>query len=229
MASFDDKTQTFEFDAVIEEKPQQNRSAGDEYSAARRSKPYEAPQKKEKGNGGLIAVAIILAILLVAVIIVGIFLLKADKNPLVKDPNPPITENLPEEEIPEESIILECSMVFYPDSIMRKNGEYTVLADLYDDGFYKFDNRKLIINDETQIRESGKRLSAQALAYLVENSGGDSIVFDGEIRDEDGVILTLTFETPVEEEIPEDEIEIIEPEAAEEGMTDDITIGEVIE
>ena len=41
MSDNNDKTQTFEFHPVKDEKPQKNRSENDEYSAARRNKSYE--------------------------------------------------------------------------------------------------------------------------------------------------------------------------------------------
>ena len=234
MSNFDDKTQTFKFDPILEEKPQQNRVSDDEFSAARRGKNYENYRRKEeKGNGALVAIAIILAVLLIGAIVAGIFILKGDKEP--QNPlDEVIIEKEPEEEEepPEvQNVSLSCNIVFYPESVIAKDGGYTILADLYDDGMYKFDNKKLIINGETDIRQDGKRLTPRALIYIIENSGGDMPVFEGEIREEDGSVISLSFEAPAEEEIPEElpEGELPEGENPEEPLTEDITIGEVTE
>jgi len=91
---------------------------------------------------------------------------------------------------------------------------------------YKFDNKKLIINGETDIRQDGKRLTPRALIYIIENSGGDMPVFEGEIKEEDGSVISLSFEAPPEEEeIPEE----LPEETPEEELPEDITIGETTE
>lgn len=210
MSNFkDDKTETFEFRPVRDEKPQIRRSENDEYSAARKNDNYE--KREEKSSKGLVYVAIILAVLLIAAIVAGIFILKPEKQeePPVEEN---ITVNLPEEEEEKEeeevkNITVSCSMVFYSDSVIKKNGGYTVLADLYDSEFYKFDNRKLTINEDTDIRESGKRLSAEALIYLIESMGGEGIVFDGEIKEEDGTVLSISFDGGFREELEKEEEE----------------------
>ncbi len=229
MNNFEDKTQTFKFDPLKEEKPQQNRVSDDEFSAARRGQSNENyHRKEEKGNGALIAVAIVLAVLLIGAIVAGIFILKAEKEPQ-KPLDEVIIEKEPqeEEEPPEvQNVSLSCNIVFYPESVIAKDGGYTVLADLYDDGMYKFDNKKLIINGETDIRQDGKRLTPRALVYIIENSGGDMPVFEGEIKEEDGSVISLSFEAPAEEEIPE---EVPEEETPDEPLPEDVTIGETTE
>lgn len=206
MRDYNDKSETFEFKPMREEKPQLNRRENDVYSSARRSVQHK---KEDEGNNRtLVYVAIILAVLLIASLIAGIFILKSGKN---EENTPPVEENLiigedEEEEEPEENkeIVVECSMIFYADSVIKKNGEYTVLADLYDKNFYKFDNRKLVITKDTLIKEDGKRLSMDALIYLVESMAGEGIVFEGEIRDEDNVVLSISFDGSFREEIEEE-------------------------
>lgn len=202
MSDFNDKTQTFKFRPVREDKPQVNRSEDDEYSAARKNHENE---KREEGSGNALTyVAIILAVLLIAAIIAGIFILRPKDEPEQKLPEDNIAVTLPEEEEETEEkkdITVSCSMVFYSDSVIKKDGGYTILADLYDTDFYKFDNRKLIINDDTDIREDGKRLSADALIYLIESMAGEGIVFDGEIKEEDGTVLSITFDGSFREEM----------------------------
>ena len=234
MSNFDDKTQTFKFDPISEEKPQRNRVSDDEFSAARRGKSYENyNRKEEKGNVALIVVAIILAVLLIGVIVAGIFILKTDNEAEPPVENEIILEEEKEEEPPEVlNVTTMCNIIFYPESVIAKDGGYSLLADLYDEEMYKFDNRKLIINDDTDIRQDGKRLTPRALIYIIENSGGDMPVFEGEIREEDGAIVSISFEAPQEEEIPEEEIpqEVIpEEETPSEEIPEEATGGEVIE
>ena len=239
MSDFKDKTETFKFRPVKEQKPQVNRRENDEYSAARRSNAYR--NEEEKGSRALVYVAVILSVLLVGVIVAGIFILKPQKEDNI---NIPEEENVvivddEEEKEEEKNLTLSCSIVFYSDSVIKRAGIYTVLADLYDKDFYKFDNRKLIINDDTDIREDGKRLSADALIYLIESMAGEGIVFDGEIREDDSVVLSIDFDGSFREEIenPEEEKNPSEgedtppegegdaPAEGEEPSTEEIHIG----
>ena len=208
MSDFRDKGDTFRF-RPGEDKPQINRSENDEYSSARRSKAYE---EEEKSSNILPYVAIILAILLIIAIVAGIFILKQEKEPENNIPeNDTVTvidedENEEEEEI---NITLVCSMVFDSSRVYKTDDGYAVLADLYDKDFYSFDSRKLIINEETDIRESGKRISKDALIYLIRDTAGDAIIFDGEIRESDNTLLSISFDSSVlenpEEDLPEEE------------------------
>ena len=227
MSTFNDKEDTFVFQPEQrEKKPQLDRSGYDEYSNARRGVSYETEDTSSKK---LLYIAIALAVLLIIAVVAGIFILNAGKEPNNNIPENEIEGVLPEEEEEEEApeITLVCSMVFDSSSVFKRDEGYTVLADLYDKDFYKFDNRKLIINDDTDIREKGKRVSADALVYLIENMAGDAIIFDGEIRESDNTLISISFdsseweeETPPEEEAPE--------EPSEEPSEDDPTEGEEI-
>ena len=216
MSDNNDKTQTFEFHPVKDEKPQKNRSENDEYSAARRNKSYE--KEEASRSSALIYVAVILAVILIAAVIAGIFILRPANEPqqnLPENDNVAVLPNEKEEEeepTEEKNITVSCSMVFYSDSVIKKDNGYTVLADLYDKDFYKFDNRKLIINDDTDIREDGKRLSADALIYLIESMAGEGFVFDGEIREDDSVVLSIDFDGSFREEMENPEEEKNPPE-----------------
>ena len=223
MNEFDEKTQTIEFEAIKDEpqteKPQQNRRGNDEFTTARNGRGYEVYNRKEKSNGALIGIASALTVLLVVAIVAGIFILKGDKERqlqnegLIVDQKEPEKENLPEEEeVPEiQNLTITCNMVMYGENISKSGGVYTIKADLYDQEMYMFDSKAIVIDDDTDIRQDGKRLTAQALVYIIENSGGDNIVFKGEIREKDGRALSISFETP--QEVPEEEPEEQTPEA----------------
>jgi len=230
MSDFKDKTETFKFRPVKEQKPQVNRRENDEYSAARRSNAYL--NEEEKGSRALVYVAVILSVLLVGVIVAGIFILKPQKE---EEINIPEEENVviiddEEEKEEEKNLTLSCSIVFYSDSVIKRAGIYTVLADLYDKDFYKFDNRKLVIDDATEIREDGKRLSPEALIYIIENMGGEGIVFEGEIDENDGTVIKISFDGSFREEIEEEPTEGVEmPDEVnpdEEVYTDDNPVEE---
>lgn len=214
MENNNDKSKTVEFRPIKEKKQQVNRRENDVYSNARKSKVYE--EAEETQNKSLIILAIVLAVLLIVAIIAGVIILGRGNNgseeKLPTEDIIDIEEEIPEEE-KEKEVITECQIVFYGDSVIKKENGYTILADLYDGEFKKIDNRKLVISDETQIRENGKRLSAEGLIYAVESMAGEEIVFDGKIRESDNVVLKLSYEgsfreeaeeePPVEEENPE--------------------------
>lgn len=214
MSEYNDKSDTFEFDPMKDNKPRVERAASDPYTSARKNNP---PERREEKNGrALLYVAIILAVLLVISVVLTVFILKNDQS----DPIPPENgetviqeeEEEPSEEEPE--IILECTVTFYSDSVIKQGDTYTVLADLYDGELYKFDNRKLTISSETDIREKGgKRINKDALIYLIEEMAGESLAFSAEIREEDNVLLSVTFdesiantEEPEEPVPPEEEV-----------------------
>ena len=208
MSDFKDNGDTFRF-RPGEEKPQINRSENDEYSNARRNKAYE---EEEKSSNILPYIAIVLAVLLIIAVVAGIFILKQGKEPQNNIPEDEEVIKIPEDEEEEEEepeITLVCSMVFDSSRIYKNGDGYAILADLYDKDFYSFDSRKLIINEETDIRESGKRISKDALIYIIRNTAGDAIVFDGEIRESDNTILSISFDSSVleepEEETPEED------------------------
>lgn len=221
MSDFKDNGDTFRF-RPGEEKPQINRSENDEYSSARRNKAYE--EEEEKSSNILPYIAIALAVLLILAVVAGIFILKRGKEPQNNIPQDEEVIKIPEEEEEEEEtpeITLVCSMVFDSSRIYKNGDGYAVLADLYDKDFYSFDSRKLIINEETDIRESGKRISKDALIYIIRNTAGDAIVFDGEIRESDNTVLSISFDSSVleapEEETPEEENPPKEPEETPEN------------
>lgn len=210
MENNNDKSKTVEFRPIKENKQQVNRKENDVYSSARKAGVYE--EKDEGQSRGLIYIAIVLAVLLIVAIAAGVIILSAG-NQRGEELNPDMPDNIvaEQEEIPEEEkeVITSCQIVFYGDSVIKKEDGYTILADLYDSSFNKIDNRKLVINDETNIRENGKRLSAEGLIYAVESMAGEGIVFEGKIRENDNVVLKLSYEgsfrEEAEEEIPPEE------------------------
>lgn len=225
MENNNDKSKTVEFRPVKENKQQVNRKENDVYSSARKSKVYE--ETEETQNKSLIILAIVLAVLLIVAIIAGVIILGRGNN-VTEENIPPeditqMQEEPASEEEDEKEVITSCQVVFYGDSVIKKSDGYTILADLYDSDFKKIDNRKLVINGETQIRENGKRLSAEGLVYAIESMAGEGIVFDGQIRESDNVVLKLSYEGSFREEVEE------EPPAEEETPENNPTEEEIPE
>lgn len=227
MENNNDKSKTLQFNPLKEEKKHLNRAEGDLYSAKRKNNANIREEKEDKSGKILIYMAIILAVMLIAAVTVGIMILskdnkKAEENPSEIESIIEEEEILPEEEEKEEEVISSYDIVFYGDSVIKKEDYYSVLADLYDSSFNKKDNRKLIINEETDIRENGKRLSAEGLIYAIESMAGEGIIFEGKIRESDNVLLSVSYEgsfreeaeEPSEEETQKEEI-IPEEEAPE--------------
>ena len=218
-----DKSQTLEFKTVKEEKVRLDRSSEDVYSSRRRNDSYR--EETKRSDKKLVIVAVILSVLLIIAIISGAIIIssgnkKAEENlPAVKP-----EEIMPEEEAePEKDIVLVYNIVFYGESVIEKDGQYTIFADLLNNSFEKEDNRKLIINDETDIRENGKRISSEGLVYLIESMVGEQIVFEGEIRDKDNVLLSVSFDGSFREELKgeEEQEEENSPETPEEEQTEE--------
>lgn len=213
MEEFNDKSDTIKFTPPDEKKEYVKRTQDSIYSAARKNNEDYYSEKETDTNKVLVYTAIILSILLVIVITVGIIVIKSDKSGKNSvsslEENNEIThletqedEELLQENENEELKTTDCSLIFH--SVMKKDGGYSVLADLYDESMNVIDNRRLMINNETEIRESGERFSTEALIYAIENEAGDKIVFDGTIREKDNVILSLSFELNPPEEIVEE-------------------------
>ena len=201
-----DKSQTLEFKPVREEKERVDRSSEDVYSSKRRNESYK--QEPKGSDKKLVIIAIVLSVLLIIAIIAGAIIISSENKKVENDPPVAVLEEeeIPEEEPePEKDIILVYNIVFYGESVMEKDGQYTIFADLLNNAFEKEDNRKLIINDETDIRENGKRISKDGLVYLIESMVGEQIVFEGEIRDKDNVLLSVSFDGSFREELNQQE------------------------
>lgn len=221
MGDYNDKSETVEFNPIKDEKKHINRSDEDIYSSARRSKDVSYEEKSESSDKKLVYIAIILTVLLAASIIAGAIILTSDnkeknaeelpEDNIITEQEPPAVQE--EEEKEPEEVIKSYSIVFYSDSVIKKDGEYTILADLYNSNFEKVDNRKLTINGDTDIRENGKKLSAQGLIYAVESLAGDGIVFEGKIKEPDNVAVSIYYEGSFREEVESME----ESEAEEEN------------
>lgn len=228
MSEFEDNFRTMKFEAVKEtpdsDKPHQNRSRNDEFTKARKGRGYEIYEKKERGNGVLIAVICVLSVLIVAVIVATILILKADK----KEPQPQNDETIvqnaedeseEDEEIPEvQNKVISCGLVFYPETAeVQDDGSYEIKADFIDSDGSVFDAKRIVLDEDTDIRQDGQRLALEGfIYYLEETNSGDKIVFDGEVKEEDYIAMAISFETPPEEELPEDmETGFIEGETQE--------------
>lgn len=239
MDEYNDKDQTIEFRPQKDDKEYISRGEENIYSEGRKSNVHYE-DKKESGSKALIYTALILAILLVIAVTVGLIILNMDNSDKEKE----IPQNQEtvldieedeeiEEEIAEEEVINFYNVVFYGDSVIKTEDGYSILADLYDESFsQKKDNRKLFINEETDIRENGQRLSAQGLVYAVESMAGEGVIFEAKIRESDDVAISISYEgsfeeelNPPEEENPEENNEEIPP-AEEENSGEEPIVGE---
>lgn len=237
----ENKEKTVKFDPITEEtirKAEINRRNDDIYSERR--KASEVYKEKESSNG-LLYVAIVLAFIIVILLFVGVFMLGRNfsretvPEQIENEQNTldVIKEEEKEEEVPEEEpvieeekdVILKNDVVFYGDSVSKKNSGYSILADIYDEEFHKTGHRKIFIDDDTKIYENGKRMSAAGFVYTIESLAGEMIVVQSEIRDKDGYALTLKYDAVFEEEEPvleeEEILEIPEEEKTEEEVLEE--------
>lgn len=230
MEDNNDKSKTMEFTPGTP-KREVEREESDIYSMQRKTPQYsfdydDEDYEEEKGEKKMMYAAISLAVILVIVITAGIFVIRGKKSPgdenkendtvyTEDDKNTNITEkddNKQDEEIAEKSV--SYSTVFYGDSVIQKGSYYTILADIYDKNMKKVDNRKLLINSETNIYENGKRITPEALVYTVEALAGEGIIFDCRIRESDNFAEEISFKGSFKEQLPEKEEEKV-PETEE--------------
>lgn len=220
-----ERDRTVEFNPVKDvDRERVNRNSSDVYSSARKnSYSQERPRKKSNDNKGLIYLAIFLTVALIIAIVVGIIVI-TNTNSInnENEPDENIVAPIEEEETEEEEEIINAendyNIIFYGETVTQKGNNYTIAADLYDEGLNKVGSRKITITPETVIKESGKRMSAEGFVYTIESLTGEMISVEGKIREEDSVALTLSYDGSFREEMQEEEEpeeEIIEGESTE--------------
>lgn len=211
-----DKDNTFIFKPdeieILEDKPHIDRSPRDEYSRARRTKAHQ-----EEKPSILPYVAVGLAVVLLITVIIGVLMLRGDisfRKETEEPPAPPVIEVEEEEKMEEEEVqtTQKWEITFDPDGVyhMESGNGYAVFADWYDASGKKVNSRKKVyITSETDIRDNGKRISADAFIYIIKNQGGSSVFFQSEVETESDKIISITydsrgFEEEEPEEIPEE-------------------------
>ena len=206
-----DKDNTFIFKPdeieILEDKPHIDRSPRDEYSRARITKA----RKEEEKPSILPYVAVGLAVVLLITAIMGVLVLRGDisfRKETEEPPTPPVVE-VEEEEEPEEEVqpTQKWEITFDPDGVyhMESGNGYAVFADWYDASGKKVNSRKKVyITSETDIRDNGKRISADAFIYIIKNQGGSSVFFQSEVETESDKVLSIIYDSRgFEEEEPE--------------------------
>ena len=224
----ENKDKTVKFEPVTDEsikKEEIRRRNDDVYSEKRHSSAHE---EEERGNS-LLYVVIALSVVIIIVLVAGIFMLgKIDsgklpeenitKEELLEEKEEALEEEAEEEK--EETVI--CDIVFYGDSVIRKNSGYSILADIYEND-KKTDHRKILIDQSTKIYEDGERMNAEGFIYTIESLAGEMIFVQSEIREEDGYAISLRYDLGLDEAISEEEPseENTEEEITDEEITDE--------
>ena len=216
MSDFKDKDETFVFKSVPEEKPHIDRTEDDKFSYARKSVEYE--EEEEDSTSPLVITAIVLAVILIVTIIGGVIYLSGiNKGKQQTEEKPPIV-NVEEEEKEEEEEIIETdyNLIFDSEQIFyMENGKGYAVSTVFFDTRDKFIKKEMTyVTDETVIKDNGKRISVEAFINVIKNQGGDLIMFDSRVREEDSLVLTINYDsrTFVPEEIPEENPEETTPE-----------------
>lgn len=221
-----EKDNTFKFNPKeINDKPHIERSDADEFTAARRTRHTA---EREKDNRPLIYVSIALMIALIAVIVIGIFVLNNSADKGQKPENEEVIdmttseedENEEEEEEEEEveekkEVISSWSLIFDPETISRADGKgYKISATFFDNsGKTVFSGRKVYITSKTDIRDNGKRVSAESFIKLLSNQSGDMIFFEGTVNEGSNEVISIKYNSSeFEEESTEEETEEKEEE-----------------
>lgn len=207
-----------EFSPLKDERKEKiNRDYDSVYNNARKS-AYENKKNysdKSSDSKGLVYAVIALLVALIIAVAVGVVIIKGTEkqNPDIIDEPIVMEEEIEEEE--EETIKEEgtYNIIFYGETVKKTSDGYEIAADMYDENFEKTGSRKIKITDETVIRESGKRMTAEGFVYTIESLTGEMISIEGKIREKDNFAILLSYDGSFREEmtveIPE-ENEIIE-------------------
>lgn len=158
---------------------------------------YEEYEEEGKGKKFFLYTFLILAI--IAVIATTLFIVlswdKGGKKVPVEEPGSEVVKTEDEEveeDIPPAEITYTCSIIFFGDSAVENNGEYTVTAQVRYQGDAREEKKHLIINGETQIRINEDRLDKESFIYLIEGKNEEKLSFDAKIN-ESGYILSVSF------------------------------------
>lgn len=215
----DKNDKTMEFSPLNDERKEKiNRNYDSVYNNARKSS-YENKKNysdKSSDSKGLVYAVIALLVALIIAVVVGVIIIKGPgkQTPDIID-EPIIMEEEIEEEEEEEPIKEEgkYNIIFYGETVKKTSDGYEIAADMYDESFEKVGSRKIKITDETVIRESGKRMTAEGFVYTIESLTGEMISIEGKIREKDNFAILLSYdgsfreemtvETPEENEINE--------------------------
>lgn len=126
-----------------------------------------------------------------------------------------------EEEIEEEVVVkpdvVSYKIAFQSGTVEKEGGKYTVRVNLYDSSMNKTDSRRLIIDENTEIREEKEKMSLNSFVYILKSLGSESFVCDARVDEKNGVIVSVSYsKKDVEEKKEEEENTSEEPEKTEE-------------
>lgn len=207
----DKNDKTMEFSPLKDERKEKiNRDYDSVYSSARKSSYDNKKNYSDKSSDskGLVYAVIALLVALIIAIVVGVIIIKGTnkENPDIID-EPIITEEEIEEEEEEEEPVKEegtYNIIFYGETVKKTADGYEIAADMYDESFEKVGSRKIKITQETVIRESGKRMTAEGFVYTVESLTGEMISIEGKIREKDNFAILLSYDGSFREEMNSD-------------------------
>lgn len=205
------------------------RTEVDEFTIARKAREYEEEEEK---SSALPIVAAVLGVLLVIAIVAAVIFINsggeevAPKEPAQDEVTAPVGDDSDDEEEEEEIIIKEYTVAYNGGKIyeMENGGGYSIVFDVFDSKNNIVGNEKLYVNEDTVIKDENKKIRLESFITFIENQGGDIILFDCEVRDNDSMILTINYSSSGYGE----EEETIEEEAIEgEEITSEESINEV--
>ncbi len=188
---------------------------------------YEYDDGQKNKNTTLIILAVVAGIIfLTTAIWAVIMLLFTSEDSIPEEPQEKIEitqkkeEPLPEEEQVEEEEIVEeeknilYNIVFYGDSVEKEDGYYTVRAKLFNKSMKEEGEKRIIIDNDTEIIEDNKSLSLTSFISVIESLSQEA-VFKGKINEDTRKIINISYSSEIlekEEPSQKEEEGIILPE-----------------
>ena len=191
----------------------------------------ESSHRGSKTNTTLIILTIVLSVVFVATLIWGIFSfikLKEEntKEEIVAEEKPeeiPVEISVEEPQEEEEKNIL-YNIIFYKDSVEKEGDFYTVRVKLYNKSMVFKEEKRVIINESTEIAEDGKQLSLVSFISVIEGLAQENVVFKGKINEKTKEVVNISYEKAILEVLEEEDSELqIDEETEGEDTKEDVS------
>lgn len=196
---------------------------------------YEEDEISSRTKIILIVATALATIIFVAVCVWGISTLfnKREEKPEIPEKEnivveePEKIEETPVEEPAEEEENILYNIAFLPGSVEQEGDSYTVRAKLYNKSMVSEGEKRIVLNDSTEIVEDGEELSLVSFISIIESIEDEEIIFKGKISEKTREVINISYRSEILEVLQESEPEPeIEENTGEEITEEDIPLEE---
>lgn len=196
---------------------------------------YEDDEISNRTKIILIVATALATIIFVAVCVWGISTLvnKRKEKPEIPEKEdivveePEKIEEAPVEEPVEEKENIVYNIAFLPGSVEQEGDSYTIRAKLYNKSMVSEGEKRIVLNDSTEIVEDGEELSLVSFISIIESIEDEEIIFKGKISEKTREVINISYRSEILEVLQESEPEPeIEENTGEEITEEDIPLEE---